>query len=480
MFKKLLLFAVLMVPVLELSSAQTDHSPGEETICEAASGSSCYYLSPQGSDTDNGSYDSPWKTFTNAVSNSIKPGDIIYARGGIYSELPNLYGAKAVLCLNTYAGFVGDAATPVTYKSYPGETAIIDPGNVNNGVYVQGANKRGIIIEGFEIRNSWISGIRLEDTPSHITIRKNHIYNTDGPQGANVGGIRSNSAHDIVIENNLIHSNYQRDLPDNMNNANIFIFSGTTGFLVRNNEMYDSVQGLFYKHSGYGSSTFENNYLHDLRGNGFLICTDNITMQNNLLRNISGTAFNIHLEGGCTECSRNNSILHNTTANCGGSYLRRRGSDRPGAIATTVRDNIFFSTGNPSIWRYGSDQHFIAATPDLRASYNNYSTSLLNFNYFGAGDSYGDLGGIYLLSQFQEMGFELNSFNADPGFQNISGGLNQIGDFSLTSDSPGRGSASDNGNIGANIGLVGIIGDPFAGDLMKPQAPAQLRTVVKN
>ncbi len=414
-----------------------------------------YYVATTGDDNASGDVEYPWRTFKNAISDIIQPGDTIYIRGGVYSEYADIYaGDEAILPLFRYSGIHGDSDNPITYKSYPGETAIIDPQFNSDGILLQGDHITGIIIEDLEIRNSWFSGIRLEDDTSHITIRNNHIHDTDGPLGGNIGAIRMNTSHDILIENNLLHGNYIR-AAQNLNGANIFIFGGTTNIFIKNNELYDSEQGVFYKHSGYGNSVFENNYLHDMRSSGFRIASDNITMKNNLLLNIEGSAFDIHSEGGCTECTRNAVIENNTVVNCGGSYLLNRGSDRPGAINTTVKNNIFYQSGGPRIWVYGSNEEFSTNYSDFHASYNNFFIDDLGFNYFGS-NTWGDLGDIYSLEDFQSMGFEINSFNEDPLFVNASGHMNQVDDFELGVNSLSVYSDENSKNRGVDIAIVGI------------------------
>ena len=44
-----------------------------------------YYVSPNGSDDNNGTLDSPWKTLEYALG-KLSPGDVLYLRGGIYYE----------------------------------------------------------------------------------------------------------------------------------------------------------------------------------------------------------------------------------------------------------------------------------------------------------------------------------------------------------------------------------------------------------
>lgn len=74
-----------------------------------------YYVSPQGSDGNSGSADSPWRTLEYALSH-LSPGDTLYLRGGVYYENEIKVDLR------------GTAAAPITIQSYPGERAVIDGG----------------------------------------------------------------------------------------------------------------------------------------------------------------------------------------------------------------------------------------------------------------------------------------------------------------------------------------------------------------
>ena len=67
-----------------------------------------------GSDKNDGSRKSPWKTLAHAVK-QLKPGETLYLRGGTYFE-------TAVISVT------GTADKPITVRSYPGELAVIDGG----------------------------------------------------------------------------------------------------------------------------------------------------------------------------------------------------------------------------------------------------------------------------------------------------------------------------------------------------------------
>jgi hypothetical protein len=62
-----------------------------------------YYVSPTGTDTNNGSLAFPFKTITKAISSSVA-GDIIYLRGGVhtYSTRINISKAEVQQIDSTY------------------------------------------------------------------------------------------------------------------------------------------------------------------------------------------------------------------------------------------------------------------------------------------------------------------------------------------------------------------------------------------
>jgi hypothetical protein len=75
-----------------------------------------YYLSPLGSDSNNGSIDAPFLTFSKGISTAA-PGDTIWARGGTYNISTNvsISGSKD-----------GTAANPYKLFAYPGEAPVLD------------------------------------------------------------------------------------------------------------------------------------------------------------------------------------------------------------------------------------------------------------------------------------------------------------------------------------------------------------------
>ncbi len=72
-------------------------------------------MSPNGSDTNSGTLNSPWQTVGYALG-QLSPGDVLNLRGGTYYEHEITIDLK------------GTASAPITIQSYPGERAVIDGG----------------------------------------------------------------------------------------------------------------------------------------------------------------------------------------------------------------------------------------------------------------------------------------------------------------------------------------------------------------
>lgn len=78
-----------------------------------------YFVSPSGSNTNNGSISTPWQTLNKAMT-TIAGGDVVYARNGVVTAGVDNYGA--VLATHTANGAAG---SPIAFVNYPGETPTI-------------------------------------------------------------------------------------------------------------------------------------------------------------------------------------------------------------------------------------------------------------------------------------------------------------------------------------------------------------------
>ena len=155
---------------------------------------SSFYVSTNGSDSNPGTEAAPWRTVQHAAD-TVRAGSTVNIRGGVYEELVTIKTSG-----NATDGYV-------TFRSFPGETAILDAEHITpdgRGGILTIRDKSYVRIEGFEIRNYRTSdrqltplGISVMGSGSHIELLKNNVHHIeqtfdgrDGPgHGANGFGI---------------------------------------------------------------------------------------------------------------------------------------------------------------------------------------------------------------------------------------------------------------------------------------------------
>jgi hypothetical protein len=145
-----------------------------------------YYVATTGSDANPGSLTAPWKTLQKAAG-SLAPGDTALARGGVYREAVTIRVSGSAA-----GGFV-------TFKNYPGETAIVDGAALrvpsgDTGLFLI-ADRSYVAIEGFEIRN----------------------YQANDASRVPAGIFITGAAHDITLVSNRVH-----DIVNTNKNGNAF------------------------------------------------------------------------------------------------------------------------------------------------------------------------------------------------------------------------------------------------------------------
>ncbi len=145
-----------------------------------------YYVAPDGNDDNPGTKEQPWATWGKAfTSTSVKAGDTVYFRGGVYR-----------MTVTSGDGYTvtrgGNAGNWVCYSAYPGEVPILDCGNVastvayTTGVGTWKSDADYIIFRGLTIRNVWqnpnqldrAAGFRSED--GHVKYENCTVYNVHG------------------------------------------------------------------------------------------------------------------------------------------------------------------------------------------------------------------------------------------------------------------------------------------------------------
>ena len=177
---------------------------------------SSFYVATSGNDSNPGTQTAPWRTVQHAVD-TARAGSTVSVRGGVYEEIISIKASG-----NATDGYI-------TFRSYPGETAILDAGHLTppeRGGVLTIRNQSYVRIEGFEIRNYRTAehrltplGINVIGAGSHIELLKNNVHhieqNFDGRdapgRGGNAFGIAvygtdaKTPISDLLIDGNEVH-----------------------------------------------------------------------------------------------------------------------------------------------------------------------------------------------------------------------------------------------------------------------------------
>jgi hypothetical protein len=206
---------------------------------------SSFYVSKTGDDSNPGTQAAPWRTVQHAAD-TVRAGSTVNVRGGIYEELLNIKTSG-----NATDGFI-------TFRSYPGETAVLDaeyfvPGGRSAIVTIH--DKSYVRVEGFEIRNYHTAehrltplGISVMGAGSHIELLKNNVHHIeqtfdgrDGPgHGANGFGIAvygtdaKTPISELVIDGNEVHHLKTGSSESLVVNGNV------TNFRITHNVVHDN------------------------------------------------------------------------------------------------------------------------------------------------------------------------------------------------------------------------------------------------
>jgi hypothetical protein len=206
---------------------------------------SSFYVSTAGSDSNPGTETAPWRTVQHAAD-TARAGSTVNVRGGIYEELVSINASG-----NATDGFI-------TFRSYPGETAILDAEHFTPSgrqAVLTIHNQSYVRIEGFEIRNFQTAehrlaplGISVIGSGSHIELLKNNVHHIqqtfpgrDAPgSGGNGFGIAvygtdaKTPITDLVIDGNEVHHLKTGSSESVVVNGNV------TNFRITHNVVHDN------------------------------------------------------------------------------------------------------------------------------------------------------------------------------------------------------------------------------------------------
>lgn len=134
-----------------------------------------YYISPQGNDTNDGTFDSPWYNLQKAVD-AMVPGNTVICRGGVYYPSLKPDGSKTTVRLNAS----GSADKWYTIKNYPGEFPVLNFRDQPKKVSVRGIQLNGNYwhVYGLHITEAGDNGMKIEGSNNRIE-RCTFTYNDD-------------------------------------------------------------------------------------------------------------------------------------------------------------------------------------------------------------------------------------------------------------------------------------------------------------
>jgi Fibronectin type III domain/Right handed beta helix region len=270
------------------------------------------YVATTGSDSNDGTLASPWRTIQKAF-NTLRPGEQALVRGGTYTQSVVMQRA-------------GTVTAPITVEAYPGERAVIHPGGSTSMDYPVRitAGAAWFRLRGFVIEGSPLEGVV-------------NVYISDGGQA------QPAAAHDIELSGN--------DIRDGMGTG-VYVAPNTNNVQVIGNSVHGNGIGTEHQHQGVyvlgQNALVANNRVYD-QPNGFGIqvrSDDSAQPASNVIVVANTTVANSHAGIVVESTAQNVSVINNVSAFNGtlgifGFYCC--GKRLPGNLA---HSNLVFANGS--------------------------------------------------------------------------------------------------------------------------------------
>lgn len=368
---------------------------------------------------------------------ALQPGDELVFMEGLHDYSDNsLFGNQSLFL----RGVKGTEAEPIKLTARPGARLAPDvqSGEEVNAVYL--LQSEHIVVSGFDISAKG-NGILIAES-SNIEVVDNFIHDVDGRAVDNMAGVHIVGSDSIVIRDNFLANNYDREMVGNQNNRHIVAF-GTTDLLVTNNVMWnqqdDVGAGVEYKHLGglepdaQNPFTVTDNIISNANYVSIGTSAPNSVIRGNLILNSGFIA--VADRGGPHQLSNEliewNTIVNNRDdgdaaglfvgASENAGYPLGRIHFRNNVVHDT-RDYDHADRSTVNVSRYGDDQFFERLVTDglFSADGNVYDTLYPSqFDVFGS-----DIGGNFLGSKgdfqaWQQLGYDVNGLAIDSGLNEI-------------------------------------------------------------
>ncbi|MBU2633893.1 MAG: right-handed parallel beta-helix repeat-containing protein [Nanoarchaeota archaeon] len=253
-----------------------------------------YYVNESGCDNSyNGSINYPWCEISYAADNdSIKPGDVIYVRSGVYEEF-------SITPINS-----GNESDYVIYSVYEGDDVLIKGDDTETGFNLN--NKDYIVINGFKFEG-FKEVIKLQGSSFNV-ISNNHMTNwknfgmkingeenfiknntlRDGFVNGGWYGIMLEGDNNTVLRNQLFNLSLDVDIPaikidgDDNKIFNNVIYDSSRGIDLSDDSFNNNVSNNIIESSIYTlvfSNAFFNDIDHNILYNKKMYYVDNTITQ---------------------------------------------------------------------------------------------------------------------------------------------------------------------------------------------------------
>jgi chitodextrinase len=212
------------------------------SVAHAAS----YYVAISGNDASAGSMAAPFRTVSKAAAVAAA-GDVVNVRAGVYNDLVKINSK-------------GTAAARITFRSYPGELAILDGTGTAVDTNLVQIGGDYLDFTGFEVRNATRIGIegrgaqnlRIADNNIHHC-QRGGIFMTDGV---------SRPGTDFLIENNTVSYNVLQNqyLTATEWGQALSVYRTSRSQIVHNKVFKNYGEGIDFIMSDYGVATDNESY----------------------------------------------------------------------------------------------------------------------------------------------------------------------------------------------------------------------------
>ena len=236
------------------------------------------FVSTSGNDANPGTLAAPFLTLTKAAY-VAKPGDVVNVRGGVYNT-------------SAYITSKGLPTARITFRSYPGEKAILDGTGLSSTTIVVSLSRTEYVdFTGFEIRNA--PYIALNVRMGHDVRVADNVIHHSWRNAVYVGADTMNGVSNVVIENNVAYNNVLENTAHATSGgwAGTLVASRASNVTFRGNRVYENdgeaiIVNLTTNAVVYGNVTYDN-YSQGV----FLDNARYVTVDSNLIYSTGNTRY---------------------------------------------------------------------------------------------------------------------------------------------------------------------------------------------